>query len=650
MISIDEVNYIVVEVSCKKMSSVDYALEEKTGTDEKGYTLKKTTTSKYVFEVVALADLSSDSSKVFYPAVIPSGHIRQADPQMATIADADDPSKKNQVRVKFPWQTGADDATPWLKFTANAQGSASIGKHYKDDKVLVGFINGNVERPYVMGVLAQDGDTADIIQTTPGGHTLKINDDPAGVAKFMTGMFLPGWKTLSSFLPQMNQIKTDDEADSKLGGGFELSDNYGIYKISGSSDGRNVSVASPWGDVKINAFTGITISAPNGDVKITGKNVMIEAGNNLTLTSGSNVKKRLLADSATETFSNIGGNVAAAVAKKLLDTALNLVTVDLTIIRNVFDIVFRPIEGKLEIKSNRYLMLESGKGECVYPEGAFRNEEQRKKAILKRSQDDCRPGLSLASEVDVIAKKIDNIGDMIVNNWVETYNQCVLAKGKFEETVKRASYWANDNDGDPGKTLPVICKNYTELDNDLWADSSDLLSDDGKLGFKDNFKTDGKDDVKEPLLTNYLRVNPHLKAAVPADVDKAKTEILEQRKKQREEVFKAANDLRKNIIAFKKCCNGLSEDDIKAEIATIKGMSVPDDFKNALIPAFNKENLGDTDFYADITPIKDLPITTDIAAFASERKALKRKATVLWLEKMGFKDFDCFEYVTPNGV
>ena len=42
-----------------------------------------------------------------------------------------------------------------------------------------------------------------------------------------------------------------------------------------------------------NAFTGITISAPNGDVSITGKNVSIRAGNNLTLESGTNVNYKL---------------------------------------------------------------------------------------------------------------------------------------------------------------------------------------------------------------------------------------------------------------------------------------------------------------------------------------------------------------------
>ena len=49
---------------------------------------------------------------------------------------------------------------------------------------------------------------------------------------------------------------------------------------------RQISIESPFGDVNINAFTGITINAPNGDVKIIGKNVEIRANNNLKLVKG----------------------------------------------------------------------------------------------------------------------------------------------------------------------------------------------------------------------------------------------------------------------------------------------------------------------------------------------------------------------------
>lgn len=76
----------------------------------------------------------------------------------------------------------------------------------------------------------------------------------------------------------------------KASGGIELTDTYGLYSISMSSDSRKINISSPFGSVGINAYTGITVTAPNGDIKIVGKNVDIVAGNNLTLTSGANIK------------------------------------------------------------------------------------------------------------------------------------------------------------------------------------------------------------------------------------------------------------------------------------------------------------------------------------------------------------------------
>ena len=72
-------------------------------------------------------------------------------------------------------------------------------------------------------------------------------------------------------------------------GGIEFTDEHGLYSISMSSDKRAISIDSPLGKVNISAFTGITISAPNGNVRIEGKNIDIVAGNNLSISSGNNI-------------------------------------------------------------------------------------------------------------------------------------------------------------------------------------------------------------------------------------------------------------------------------------------------------------------------------------------------------------------------
>ena len=642
MISIDDENYIVVEVSCKKVLSEDYALEEKTVKEgEKTstkYDLKKISTSKYVFEAVALKE-STTNAKDFYPAVIPAGHVRQSEPQIATISDAKDPSGNNQVRVLFSWQTNEKEATPWLKFTTNAAGSAVVGKHYKKDKVLVGFINGNVELPYVLGGLEAKGDDVDYIQTTPGGHKLTITDDPSGASKFLTGMFLPGWGSLSAFVPQMGELpETNGETGIKLGGGFELTDNYGIYKIAGSTDGREVSVASPWGDVKINAFTGISISAPNGDISIKGKNVSIEAGNNLTLTSGTNVKKRFWDGKAENFGSNLGGEIMTAVTKKLADMFLNgLFSVDLSIVRNVFDIVFRPVEGKLLVKSNRYLMLESGKGECSYPTDAYVDNQTAQELIAKGKENDFRDGIKLQAEVTSVATQIGTLAEMLNTNFINTYNACVDAREKFVNTINNAKIWANDYDS-TRKPNPVICKTFDEIKDKLWQDSNEGFSNDW-LEFKDNFKTENPNDTYG-MLWNYSAahgihlLDPH------TDVEQVKKNALEFKRNIKQQIFLDGCDLRNNIRRFLNVIKGLSESEIKNKVKENVTKNVPESFIKALVPAFSKDKLGNDCFYCkDLDDnIKDVMVKYNPADFDDHLSVLKRKASVTWLEEMGFKD------------
>jgi hypothetical protein len=584
--------------------------------------------------------LKEKEVKIFYPTMLPSGHVRFADPQMAKVTNTKDPLNKGRVRVLFTWQDKKEESSPWLQYAANASGQSGIsGKHYADDNVFVGYLDGNVERPYVIGAISK-GAGSDIQCVSPGGHSLKLNDDPAGVTKFMTGMFLPGWKTLSSFVPQMNQIETDMDADSKLGGGFELTDNYGIYKISGSTDGRNVTVASPWGDVKINAFTGISIIAPNGDISIKGKNVSIEAGNNLTLTSGTNVKNRLWDGTWSGFASNIGGEIAAAVAKKLVDIGLNLVTVDLTIVRNVFDIVFRPVEGKLLVKSNRYLMLESGKGECVYPEEAFKEGKEREKAIKKRTENDIRPGLYLASGIVEIAQKIDNIGDKICDKWIEQYNNCVSAKGLLEDEMKSESTLKKAK-GYKGDVIP-ICKSYNELKDSLWNHSDTELTD-PDLGFDEKiYSKSDKESIDDKLLNDTLTLL-HFDKKKPSQVEAAKGSVLKDREQNRDCIVDLANDLREEILKLKQLTNdGISEDEIKQVLATVKSKNVTNDLKSAVIKAFDKTKLGDTLFFNPIPDTapdkKDLAAILNKSSVEEDRKILKQKAAILWLEAIGFKE------------
>ena len=147
-------------------------------------------------------------------------------------------------------------------------------------------------------------------------------------------------------------------------GGMELTDKYGIYSIKASTDERNISIKSPYGDVTLNAFTGITISAPNGNVKIQGKNVSIEAGNNLTLISGKNIEKGFLGSvtlgngmGAEEGIDKCLAGLSAEL-KYLYGKAVS--NFDIPLLRHTWEVIVRPVAGVMELRSHRAMKIHAG--------------------------------------------------------------------------------------------------------------------------------------------------------------------------------------------------------------------------------------------------------------------------------------------------
>ena len=649
--------FIVFEISSHIDEDTYYALNK----NKDG--VEKVTVEAQVFEVIATPRNSDD---IFYPVVIPAGHVRMSDPQIAVITDAGDPSGNNRVRVMFDtWQTihyedekkkiGITKDTkklssPWLTFAAGSAGSPTIGRHYEGDKVLVGFIDGNIERPYVIGGLNSKGEDADFFQTTPGGHTFKLSDDGDGIEHFLTGMFMPCVGTLSPFLSAIPFVK--DIADfickpaqgyknnPAMGGGFELSDNYGIYKISGSTDGREVSIASPWGDVNINAFTGISISAPNGDISISGKNIKLEAGNNIEIISGTNIKNKILGEGGKSGFF---GDVAAAVAKKLATKGLNVV--DLSMIRSFLEIIFRPAEGQLRIKSNRYLMLDAGKGDCAYPENAFVDNDTYKGYLVERSKNYVRKGLVLSSGVVEMVSRVKTLGNLMDSRYRNSYNKCIDKLGTFKEMISAGERYAKGYNSITNQH-PVFCNVYTDdaLRSKLWADAAntnEIKAED--LGFKDNYKINDDNSVDESMARSVARSNGIDMLDLRYKMEDYKKMVFDKRKKHRDEIVEAANDLRNAIRDFLNFQALNADNDIKTTARTFKDRKMPKEFMTALVEAFDKTKLGDTYYFLPISDaqrkdLMNLAGQLDENATKTYRQILKRKAATLLLEGMGFKD------------
>ena len=294
--------------------------------------------------------------------------------------EADDPLRQNRVRIKYDWQGGKEWSSPWLLSSPGGGASKSgvYSWHLKGQKVIVDYVAGNIERPYVMGSVepkmpAQMKTYQQVFQTPAEQKILMTDGSGSGLTALLASMN-PGLKLIQGFWPGSTLPGLDFEKSVNLEGNIELTDKYGFYSIKGSTDERNISIKSPWGDVKINAFTGITISAPNGDVKIKGKNVSIEAGGNLTLTSGKNIKQRWYMDGEDADAVTLASTITKTVTSKAASLLVNIT--DLSLIRHIIEVIFKPVEGKLQITAGRYLMMEAGGKKAGYPIEAYKPKWQ----------------------------------------------------------------------------------------------------------------------------------------------------------------------------------------------------------------------------------------------------------------------------------
>lgn len=328
-------------------------------------------------------------TKIFPPlADIP--FIRKAEPQQAIVKNIADPLRNGRVQIQYPWETsGKATNSPWLHIAEPFTGQKDSGflmTPDADDTVMVHYEGGNIERPYIDGSLFRGdkgktnwGDTAvSNVQLnytkahraiTSNGNGITFMNGNAGV---FAGSMLP---SLLSGALMWGEAGKDN---NRLGGGLILSDYYGMYSIAMSSGSRSISIDSPWGKVDINAFTGITLSAPNGDIKISGKNVTIEAGNKVSITSGKNIKNAKT--DAWKEAAKIGGTIIGSVAKSAMVGATKTflkfdVTklADVSFLRSVYEIIMRPVDGSLTITSKRNVMVQAGKGKVSTPASYLSN-------------------------------------------------------------------------------------------------------------------------------------------------------------------------------------------------------------------------------------------------------------------------------------
>lgn len=375
-----------------------------------------------------------------YPLPKQDLHIRKASPQRAKVISNFDPERLGRVLVKYPWQymfTGEENlfegqenkenaalilnmqtSTPWIRVAYPMASDAAGFMFFPSvgDEVLIDYEDGNVERPFVKGSfytatnrpsVPSSTHTVGITKsiTSHNGHHISFTDTP-GDLRFLANM-LPGWSFASKFgwgLDAPIEGSPADKYGKYMSGGFEIGDYLGVYKITGSTHNRNITISSPVGDVVIDAFSGITLNAPSGNINIVGKNVNIEARNNLTMTSGTNILNPYRSNGKLGLLKDIGKSFIALG----VGTLKNVLGLDLSFHRTWLEVLIRPIGGTMLIKSYRFMRLEAGDGVTQLPK---RNVVEADKGsgfiYLKRGYFDTDGGMAaILEELRDIVQKV----------------------------------------------------------------------------------------------------------------------------------------------------------------------------------------------------------------------------------------------------
>ena len=390
-------------------------------------------------------------------------------------------------------------ATPWVRVATPmaTDGGGTFFKPSKGDEVLVNFDDGNIERPYVMGSVYSkntlapgeglDKQVKNFLQKRSQIALMSSNGQHISFAAPSDG-----WKFLQGFSPTMKTLQTYFSAlkgdalkgDIKdLNGGIYMGDRYGMFEFSLSSHDRKIKMNSPYGTVEIGAFSGITINAPNGDIKIKGKNISIEAGNKLTLHSGQNIK-----DKKDVTAGSFFADAASSAAKSTLSPISGILkVVDFALLRCIFEVFLRPIEGTLCVKSNNYLMLEAGKGKAQVP--LERYVKKYRKFVNEKDEEKI-----VYAKILAYVQRIDEKANRFQDDYMELKEKAYKKKEVFDKLVEAIC--------DPSKDSEVLKTSFKLGDSDFKKTDNELNN--GTL--KDNilkFKVDGNGVLKAKPENGY---------------------------------------------------------------------------------------------------------------------------------------------------
>ncbi|WP_328969948.1 VgrG-related protein [Streptomyces sp. NBC_00239] len=182
----------------------------------------------------------------------------------ATVTDTRDPEDRGRVKLAFPW-LDADYVSDWARTVqAGGKGGGGVFGPEVGDEVLVGFEQGRVDRPYVLGGLYNG-------QDKPSGHEGPLVDSTSGATNRRSLVTRSGNRLElldARGGPQGVRLATGD-------GKLTLHLDRQATSITVHSDGAVEITAKE--QVTVKADRGISLDAGTGKLALTGQSVQVKA-------------------------------------------------------------------------------------------------------------------------------------------------------------------------------------------------------------------------------------------------------------------------------------------------------------------------------------------------------------------------------------
>jgi len=261
----------------------------------------------------------------------------RAEIQRAVVKDNVDPEELGRVRVQFLWQQMQDDSlmTPWIRI-AQPHGGDNKGFYFipeLEEEVMVGFENGNAEKPCVIGTLwhgqqrpgSNWPNSSNDIKAirTRNGHTIEIHD--VGADGYIRIYDNEKENYILTYSTDEKLIKMEST------GNIEMYAENDIIMVAKNNINMTAGV-----DMNRDAGNNINETAGVDITTSAGQNISVSAGDNITTTAGENISTSAGKDMDTSVGNNdslfvsnnqtvdIGANKDESITEKYQLSAQNI--------------------------------------------------------------------------------------------------------------------------------------------------------------------------------------------------------------------------------------------------------------------------------------------------------------------------------------